>query len=283
MTGPAEGGPTVRRIVLGNQLRRLREARSISREAAGEVIRGSESKISRMELGRVSLKERDITDLLGLYGVEDEQERETLLVMARHANEAGWWHSYGELVPSWFQNYVGLEEAATRIQTYEVRMIPGLLQTGDYAWWVVKQGLPEASDAEVHHRTRLRLDRQKVLDTAKVWAVIDEAALHRIIGNPEVMREQLRHLLRLIEDNAITFQIVPFSVGNYSAENAFTLLRFAETELPDIVYLEYLNGSLYLDKRSAVELYAKVTHRLAVEADTPENSADRLSRRISTL
>lgn len=283
MTGPAEGGPTVRRIVLGNQLRRLREARSITREAAGEVIRGSESKISRMELGRVSLKERDITDLLDVYGVEDERERETLLAMARHANEPGWWHSYGELVPSWFQNYVGLEEAATRIQTYEVRMIPGLLQTGDYAWWVVKQGLPEASDAEVHHRTRLRLDRQKVLDTAKVWAVIDEAALHRIIGNPEVMREQLRHLLRLIEQNAITFQIVPFSVGNYSAENAFTLLRFAETELPDIVYLEYLNGSLYLDKRSEVELYAKVTHRLAVEADTPENSAERLSRRISTL
>lgn len=283
MTGPAEGGPTVRRIVLGNQLRRLREARSITREAAGEVIRGSESKISRMELGRVSLKERDITDLLHVYGVEDERERETLLAMARNANEPGWWHTYGELVPSWFQNYVGLEEAAARIQTYEVRMVPGLLQTGDYAWWVVKQGLPEASDAEVHHRTRLRLDRQKVLDTAKVWAVIDEAALHRIIGNPEVMREQLRHLLRLIEQNAITFQIVPFSVGNYSAENAFTLLRFAETELPDIVYLEYLNGSLYLDKRSEVELYAKVTHRLAVEADTPENSAERLSRRISTL
>lgn len=269
--------------MLGNQLRGLREARSISREAAGEVIRGSESKISRMELGRVSLKERDINDLLDLYGVEQEQERESLLAMTRHANEAGWWHSYGELVPSWFQNYVGLEEAATRIQTYEVRMIPGLLQTGNYAWWVVKQGLPEASDAEIHHRTRLRLARQKVLDTAKVWAVIDEAALHRIIGNPEVMREQLRHLLQLIEDNAITFQIVPFSVGNYSAENAFTLLRFAETELPDIVYLEYLNGSLYLDKRSEVELYAKVTHRLAVEADTPENSADRLSQRIRTL
>lgn len=283
MSGPVEGGPTVRRIVLGHQLRRLRESRSLTREAAGEAVDGSGSKISRMELGRVSFKEQDVRALLRFYGV-DEREHEGLLDMARHANEPGWWHRYGELVPSWFQNYVGLEEAATRIQTYEVRIVPGLLQTEEYAWWVVKQGLPEVPDAEVRRRVRLRMARQEALsERTRIWAVVDEAALHRVIGDREVMRNQLRHLAQLSEQNRVSLQVVPFAVGNYSAENAFTLLRFAEPELPDIVYMEYINGSLYLDKRSEVELYTKVTHRLAVEASTPQDSCELLRGLIERL
>lgn len=272
MSGPVEGGPTVRRIVLGHQLRHLRESRGLTREAAGDIVDGSGSKISRMELGRVSFKEQDVLALLRFYGV-DESEHASLLDMARHANEPGWWHHYGELVPSWFQNYVGLEEAATRIQTYEVRIVPGLLQTEEYAWWVVKQGLPEAPAAEVQRRVRLRMARQEALsERTRVWAVVDEAALRRIIGDNGVVRRQLEHLVRLSEQNRVSFQVVPFAAGNYSAENAFTLLRFAEPALPDIVYMEYLNGSLYLDKRSEVEPYTKVTHRLAVEASTPRDS-----------
>ena len=281
MSGPVEGGPTVRRIVLGHQLRRLRESRALTREAAGDAVDGSGSKISRMELGRVSFKEQDVRALLRFYGV-DEREHEGLLAMARNANEPGWWHRYGELVPSWFQNYVGLEEAATRIQTYEVRIVPGLLQTEEYAWWVVRQGLPEADDAEVRRRVRLRMARQEALpEQTRVWAVVDEAALHRVVGDRAVMRRQLEHLVQLWEANRVTFQVVPFAAGNYSAEHAFTLLRFAEPALPDIVYMEYLNGSLYLDKRSEVELYTKVTHQLAVEARTPQDSCE-LLRELSS-
>ncbi|MGH8968223.1 MAG: Scr1 family TA system antitoxin-like transcriptional regulator, partial [Actinomycetes bacterium] len=156
-------GSVVRRILLGSQLRRLRDSRGITREAAGYSIRASESKISRMELGRVSFKARDVEDLLTLYGVTDEVERESLLGLAREANVAGWWHSYGDVLPGWFQTYIGLEGAASLIRIYEVQFVHGLLQTEAYAHAVVSRGMPGASAAEVDRRVALRLERQKAL------------------------------------------------------------------------------------------------------------------------
>jgi len=132
-------------MLLGAQLRRLRESRGISREDAGYSIRASESKISRMELGRVSFKERDVADLLTLYQVTDEAERSAMLGLVREANAAGWWHGYGEVMPTWFQTYVGLEESAALIRTFEVQFVHGLLQTEDYIRSVIRLGHPEAA------------------------------------------------------------------------------------------------------------------------------------------
>ncbi|WP_295139803.1 MULTISPECIES: helix-turn-helix transcriptional regulator [unclassified Saccharopolyspora] len=271
--GAAGSGPTARRLVLGGQLRRLREASGISRDDAGYEIRGSGSKISRLELGRVGFKERDVADLLTLYGVADETERATFLEMVRQSNQPGWWHRYSDLVPSWFQDYVGLEESASRIQTYEIQFVPGLLQTEAYARAIASQGMPEAVDDEVDRRVGLRMYRQRLFNqpnAPKLWAVIDESVLHRPIGGRAVLREQIEHLLEITKLATVSLQVLPFDLGRSGAEGAFSILRFAEPEIPDIVYLEHLCGALYLDKPEDVEIYSKVSHRLAVDAQTPE-------------
>lgn len=270
------GGPTVLRIVLGTQLRRLREAAGITREAAGDRIRASHAKISRLELGRVGYKPRDVADLLTLYGVVDEQEREDFLTLARQANTQGWWHKFGDVLPSWFETHIGLEEAASVIRTYEVQFIPGLLQTADYARAVTMLGHPRASAREVDRRVDLRMTRQRLLtraDPPKLWAVVDEAALRRPLGGRDVMRGQLQHLIEAAEMPNVTLQIAPFSIGGLAAAGGpITILRFSEPDLPDIVYLEQLTSALYLDKREDVDHYMAVMDRLCVEAEPRTNT-----------
>jgi hypothetical protein len=278
---PAEraGGPTALRIVLGAQLRRLREGTEISRAEAGYSIRGSESKISRLELGRVSLKERDVADLLTMYGVSDERERATFLDMVRRSNEPGWWHRFTDLMPDWFQDYVGLEEDASRILTYELQFVPGLMQTEDYARVIASRGRPELAGKEVERRVALRTQRQKVLarpGAPRLWAVIDESVLHRPIGGRDVMLAQIEHLLNLTRQPQVTLQVVPYRLSGYAAEGPFTMLRFAEPELPDLVYVEHLAGALYLDKPGEIELYSRVFDRLTVDAETPSNTRQML-------
>ena len=280
ITAQPGSGPTVLRILLGSQLRRLREAKGVTREDAGYAIRASGSKISRMELGRVSFKERDIEDLLDLYGVHGDEAR-ALVTLAKQANSPGWWHKYGDVLPDWFGIYVGLEEAASLIRLYEVQFIPGLLQTADYARAVIKFGLPSARAAEVERRVGLRLARQEVLTKPggpRLWAVLDEAALHRPIGGREVMRAQLVHLIEVTGQANITLQVVPFASGGHAAEaGAFTIMRFPEVDLPDVVYLEHLTSALYLDKRDEVEKYTEVMERLSVEGESPGQTIQILS------
>jgi transcriptional regulator with XRE-family HTH domain len=281
-TAKSGTGPTVLRILLGSQLRRLREAKGLSREEAGYTIRASESKMSRLELGRVSFKERDVADLLILYGVTNADERDALLSLARQANQPGWWHKYSDILPSWFQAYVGLEEASVLIRTYEVQFIPGLLQTEDYARAVVTLGQPGASAKEVEQRVRLRLDRQQLLtrpDPPRLWAVLDEAALRRAIGGPDVMRAQLEHLIAMTKLLNVTIQVMPFRSGGHAAEGlTFVILRFAEPDLPDVVYLEQLTSALYLDKREDVDHYAQIMDRLSVQAKEPDHTVDIISK-----
>ena len=275
---PPGTGSTVRRIMLGASLRRLREQKGLSREAAGFHIRASESKISRMELGRVGFKTRDVEDLLTLYGVVDDAERRGLLEMVREANTPGWWHKYGDVLPSWFTTYIGLEEAASVIRTYEVQFIPGLLQTASYARTVIELGHPEASQEEIERRVHLRMQRQERLtkkDGLRLWAVIDEAALRRPIGGPEIMREQLQHLLEVATLPNITIQVMPFKFGMHAAEGgAFSILRFPEPDLSDVVYVEQLWGALYLDKREDVDPYLTAMEQLCVESTTPGGTAE---------
>jgi len=280
MTASESSGSVVRRILLGSQLRRLREARGITREAAGYSIRASESKISRMELGRVSFKARDIEDLLTLYGVTEEAERAALLGLAREANLTGWWHSYGDVLPGWFQTYVGLEGAASHLAVYEVQFIHGLLQTEGYAHAVVTRGQPQACGSEVDRRVALRLERQKLLVSERApefHVVLDEAALRRPYGGAEVMRAQLRHLISVSEAPNVRLQVMPFAFGGHAGESgAFTLLRFPESDLPDIVYLEQLTSALYLDKPDEVGQYERVLERLGADSLSPEKSRDLL-------
>lgn len=286
IAGQAGGGSTARRLVLGSQLRRLREASGISREEAGEAIRGSGSKISRMELGRVGFKERDVTDLLRLYGVDSDEEHKSFVDMVRLSNEPGWWNRYNDLMPTWFQDFVGLEESASRIQTYELQFVPGLLQTANYARAVAVGGRPDAPPDDIDRRVHLRMQRQQLLTgdgSPHLWAVIDESVLRRPIGGRAVLREQLQYLLEATSSPNVSLQVLPFELGRSGAEGAFTILRFGEPELPDVVYLEHMCGALYLDKADEVEQYSKASHRLAVDARTPEQTRDLLAQRLREL
>jgi transcriptional regulator with XRE-family HTH domain len=281
------GGPTVRRILLGTQLRRLREARGITREDAGYHIRASESKISRMELGRVGFKERDIVDLLTLYGVGDPAERDALVAVAREANAPGWWHQYTDVLPDWFQTYVGLEEAASMLRVYEVQFVPGLLQTPGYARAVITRGRADASAEEVERLVNMRITRQELISKAggpRLWAVVDEAALRRPVGSPDVFRSQLEHLIEVTREPRVTLQVSPFRTGGPIAEaGAFTIMRFPDEDLPDVVYLEQLTSALYLDKREEVDRYSEVMERLSVESEPPDNTADMLRDMLRDL
>ncbi len=281
------GGPTVRRILLGSLLRRLREDKGISREEAGYSIRASESKISRLELGRVSFKERDVADLLTLYSVTDEAERAPLMALVREANTPGWWQNFTDVLPSWFQPYIGLEEAATLIRTYEIQFIPGLLQTEDYARAVIMQGNSGARSDTIERRISVRMNRQKLLTRPtrpRLWVVIDEAALRRPLGGPKVMRAQLEHLIKLASQPNLSLQIMPFRFGGHAAEGgAFSILRFPEADLPDVVYLEQLAGAVYLDKREDVDRYMEAMDRLCVDSVPPAASMDVLNTIIDEL
>lgn len=281
------GGPTVLRMVLGSHLRRLREGAGISREAAGEAIRASHAKISRLELGRVGFKDRDVADLLTLYGVLEEEPRAGYLALARQASTPGWWQQYGDVLPSWFETLVGLEEAAAVIRTYEVQFVPGLLQTPEYARAVSLLGHPRASPRDLQRRVDLRMKRQEFLtrpDAPKLWAVVDEAALRRPLGGVEVMRGQLRRLLELAEQPNLTVQVAPFSIGGIAAAGGpVTILRFLEPDLPDIVYLEQLTSALYVDKRDEVEHYMMVMDRLCATAEPPARTPEFLHRLLEQL
>lgn len=277
----APGSTTVRRMLLGARLRRLREAKGLTREEAGFVIRASDSKVSRLELGRVSFKERDVADLLILYGVTDPAEREAMLALARQANQPTWWRAYDDVTPNWFQNYLGLEEAAVEIRSFEVHFVPGLLQTAEYARAVVASALPQPTPEQIERTVALRSLRQQVLtrdNPPHLWVVLDELALRRPIGDRRIMTEQLSHLIDMARTPRIALQLLPLSNGRHAgAGGAFTLLRFAEPTLPDVVYLEQLVSALYLDRVEHVDRYSEVMSQLSVESLSPEETINYLS------
>ena len=288
MTSAQEnGGPMVRRMQLGARLRSLRQANNITRDQAGYAIRGSESKISRMELGRVAVKQRDVSDLLKLYGVEDAAETDRLLALAREANTPGWWHQYGDVLSTWFQNYLDLEQAAELIRTYEVQFVPGLLQTDAYARAVIMLGHGTAATAEIDRRAELRMARKKLLerdDPPRLWAVIDEAVLLRPIGGPQVLRAQIESLIEVAEQGRVRLQVMPFRSGGHAAAGgAFSILRFPQKDVPDVVYIEHLTSGLYLDRREDVDQYAAAMARLVIEAEPPDRTPELLRRALREI
>jgi hypothetical protein len=263
-------------MLLGAQLRRLREAADISAEKAGYEIRASRSKISRMETGRVGLKIRDVEDLLTLYGVTSEQQRERVIALAKRSREPEWWAKYNDILPDWFETYIGLESAAASIRSFEMQFVPGLFQTEDYARAVTRLGRQTASADEVERRVGLRRKRQELLARAqppRVWVVMDEAVLRRPLGGVPEMRAQLRHLIEVAELPHVTLQVVPFAQGGHAgAGGSFSILRFAEQDLPDVVYIEQLTSAVYLDQRPDIEHYLEVVDQLSGEALTPADT-----------
>jgi hypothetical protein len=239
-------GPAALRIQLGGQLRALRKAKRVSRQRAGWEIRASESKISRMELGR-------------------------------QASAPGWWQQFGDVVPSWFLSYLGLEESASLIRTYEVQFVPGLLQTADYARAVIQLGHHDKDDAEIEKRTELRRHRQNVLHRTappQLWAVIDEAVLRRRVGTRAVMREQVESLIEASRLPHVRLQVIPFDAGGHAPAGCpFAILRFPERGLPDVVYVEQLTSAVYLDKPADVDHYAVAMERACLKAEPPDRTA----------
>jgi hypothetical protein len=269
-------------MLVGAQLRGLRIDMGLSREEAAEVIRASEWKIHRLENGQVGFKDRDIVDLLQLYGVTDPDEVAGFLEFAREANAPGWWRQYGDLLPQWFRAYVDLESAATLIRTYEGQLVPGLLQTEDYMRAVIAGAHLDELAEEGKRRVALRMARQTLLtrpDAPRLWAVIDEAALRRPVGRPEVMRGQLERLIDATKLTNVVVQILPFGAGAYPGMvGAFSILRFADQELPDVVYVEHLTNALYLDRRDDVNQYLHVMDRISMRAAPPDKTVDILHK-----
>lgn len=274
--------PTVLRIVIGTQLRRLREAHGITRDTAGEAIRASGAKISRLELGRVGFKERDIVDLLDLYGVRESPERDGFMKLVRQANTPGWWHRYSDVLPGWFEMYVRLEQAASVIRSYQVQFVPGLFQTEAYARAVISSDAAGESPDEIERRVHLRMARQKLLSEPQAptfWAIVDEAALRRVYGSPQVVHEQLAHLEAVAQLPNVILQVLTFDRGGEAATaGPFTLLRFAEPDLPDVVYMEQPTSAMYLDKPTDVEFYRGAMDRIALAALDPTESRALLRR-----
>ncbi|KPI11441.1 helix-turn-helix domain protein [Actinobacteria bacterium OK074] len=269
--------PTVAQVVLGRRLQELREAAGLKREEAAHVLRVAPATVRRMELAEVGLKIPYVEVLLTTYGVS-VAEVTAFVALAEEANRPGWWQRYHDVLPSWFSLHVSLENAARLIRSYEPHFVPGLLQTEEYARAVMDAGTvgQDHPDAVSRH-VALRMDRQKLLNGEKAphfWAVMDETVLMRPVSiDSRVMREQLDRLLEAAESERITLQVAEFASGPHPATNApFTLLRFAEPELPDMVHSELVTGALYLDDRDEVALHLEVLDHLTAHAASAQRT-----------
>ena len=278
-------GPAVLRMLVGMQLRRLRDEHRISCEEAGHRIRASGSKISRMEHGRVALKLRDVEDLLALYGVSDPAEIDEVLTLARRASAPGWWRAFADVLPAWFEPYLGLEQDASVIRSYDIHCVPALLQTPDYARAVIRLGQERASLPQVEQFVRLRMRRQEILrrpGPARLWAVIDEDVLRRPVGTRATMRGQLQRLLEAAALLNVTVQVLPGAApASAAVAGPITILRFPELHLPDVVYLEQLTCGTYPDQAADVERCWDAMNRLVTQAYPPDVTTGILRRLLS--
>jgi len=272
----SEHSPTVRRRRLALELRRLREAAGLTCEEVAEHLECSASKISRVETGRVSVSPRDVRDMLELYKVPAEQ-RDSLVQLARDSRQKGWWHAFSDAMMPQFATYLGLESAASEIRIYEVNLIPGLLQTEDYARAVIRSGMMNSPSEDVERRVALRMARQPAVtrdDPPKIWAVLDEAALRRRVGGAGLMRLQLEHLLTQAALPNVAVQVIPFAGGAHPAMGRpFVILVFPERIDTDVVYLEDLTSALYVEDVAEVDRYNVFFNHLRATALSFDDSS----------
>ncbi|MFI9819699.1 helix-turn-helix domain-containing protein [Streptomyces sp. NPDC052013] len=273
--------PTVGQVVLGRRLQELREAAGLGRDEAARVLRVAPATVRRMETAEVALKIPYVQILLSAYGVP-EREATAFVELAEEANRPGWWQRFHDVLPEWFSLYVSLEGAARIIRSYEPHFVPGLLQTEDYARAVLEAGtIGSAGPEAVERHVALRMERRRLLERADpphLWVIMDETVLRRPVSvDGRVMREQLERLLRFSERDRITLQLAEFAGGPHPGTYApFTLFRFAEPELPDMVFTEYLTGALYLDSRTEVSAHLEVLDRMTARAASTERTRELL-------
>jgi transcriptional regulator with XRE-family HTH domain len=278
--------PTVRRKRLGIELRRLRERAGFTCEDVGQRLDCSGTRISRMETGRISVKPGDVRELLEIYGVAGT-EADSLVQLAREARRKGWWHTYGRVLPTWFEAYVGLEAEAARLRDFQSMVIPGLLQTEDYARAVLRAAPNAGSTEDIDRQVALRMERQSVLDQANppdLWVVLSESVLRVQVGGPGVMRAQLRRLIDVAERSNVTMQVLPFTTAAHVQPiSPFTILEFPEAADPTVVYLEHLTGSLFLESEEEVRRYTVVFDHLRAEALGTSQSTGLISQVAAEL
>jgi transcriptional regulator with XRE-family HTH domain len=272
----ANSNPTVRRRRLGAELRRLRLASGLTSTEVAERLMVSQPKISHLENGRRTISPRDVRDLCAIYGVTDPQIIDSLMQMAKESGEPGWWHSYGDIPQS---VYIALETDATSLHTYKPLVIPALLQTPAYGHAVIGETIPPLTAEEAGTRLKVRLRRQhRIYDPIRplrLWVVLDESALHRVVGSPDVMREQLEHLNALGAEPHITVQVLPYTAGAHPGlSGQFSILRFADSSAAAVVYLERFTSDLYLEKPSDVRHYSMLHDHLQAQALSPDDSRD---------
>ncbi|MFG2637163.1 helix-turn-helix domain-containing protein [Streptomyces sp. NPDC048362] len=275
--------PTVGQVVLGKRLQELREAAGLSRDEAARVLRVASATVRRMEMAEVALKIPYVQVLLSTYGVALE-EAVAFVRLAEEANQPGWWQRFHDVLPDWFSLYVSLEGAARVIRSYEPHFVPGLLQTEEYARAVMEAGtIGQSEPASVERHVSLRMERQRLLerdDPPHLWVIMDETVLRRPVSvRPEVLRDQLDRLLEYAERDRVTLQIAEFAAGPHPGTYApFTLFRFAEPELPDMVFTEYLTGALYLDSRREVAAHLEVLDHMTALAASAQHTKKVLRR-----
>jgi transcriptional regulator with XRE-family HTH domain len=282
----ARPSPTVRRKRLGIELRRLREQAGLTCEEVGQRLDCSGTRISRIETGRISVRPGDVRELLEIYGVT-RAEADALVQLAREARQKGWWHTYGRVLPGWFEAYVGLEAAAVRFRDFQSMVIPGLLQTEDYARAVLRAAPNPGSAEDIDRQVALRMERQAVLGQASppdLWVVLSENVIRVHVGGPAVARTQLRRLIDVAERSNVTLQVLPFTTAAHVQPiTPFTILEFPDAADPTVVYLEHLTGSLFLENEEEIRRYTVVFDHLRAEALGTAPSIDLIARVAAEL
>ncbi|MFJ5099843.1 helix-turn-helix domain-containing protein [Streptomyces sp. NPDC088554] len=268
------GSPTARRRRLAIELRKLRDESALTCNQVGKELDWSGSKVNRMETGQGRVQPSDIDALCRFYGTSDEL-RELLKSLAKDSKIKGWWHAHGDAIPSWFSVYVGLEQAAASLRTFQTEIIPGLLQTAEYATELTRVA-PHQAPEEIQRLVDVRMRRQQLLSMVNppdFWAVVHQSALMQVVGTRQLMMRQLEHVLAATELSNVTVQVLPHDAGAYPFTGAFTMLGFPEQEDPDMVYREGLTDSVYLELPTEVSLYTKAFDHLRALALSPQRSA----------
>ncbi|MER6343533.1 helix-turn-helix domain-containing protein [Streptomyces sp. NPDC001595] len=268
--------PTVRRRRLGQELRRLRELKGMTAEEVAERLLVSQSKISRLENGRRSISQRDVRDLCGVYEVEDHRIVDSLMQMAKDSRQQGWWHSFGDIP---YSVYIGLETDAASLRVYDPQVVPGLLQTRQYAEALIVGALPEATPTDIDKRVQVRLRRQERIaadeNPLRLWAVLDEAAVRREVGSKQVMIEQLEYLLEMSQLPHVTVQLIPFSMGAHpGVSGQYAILEFPDAADSSVVYIEGVTSDLYLEKAQDVQKYSVMYEHLRAQALNVEQTRE---------
>ncbi|MEV0120839.1 helix-turn-helix transcriptional regulator [Streptomyces sp. NPDC050703] len=260
--------PTVRRRRLGQELRRLRELKGMTAEEVAERLLVSQSKISRLENGRRSISQRDVRDLCGVYEVDDHRIVDSLMQMAKDSRQQGWWHSFGDIP---YSVYIGLETDAASLRVYDPQVVPGLLQTRAYAEALITGALPETTPTDIEKRVQVRMRRQERISAPenplRLWTVLDESALRRVVGSRHLMRDQLEHLVEQSQLPHVTVQVIPFDMGAHPGLNGqYAILEFPDAADSSVVYIEGVTSDLYLEKANDVQQYSVMYEHLRAQA-----------------